>query len=128
MGCTSNPSSSTTSPSAQAIPEEKTNFPFQDNITNNEFKKLQDMEETQKDRYIGEGIFKIHNYKCPLAIDKLESLRDQFWLTRNQADKNWKILKSCMNLDEKEAKEKQKEDIKKKCAELEQKIEEIKWE
>ena len=63
------------------------------------------MEETQKDRYIGEGIFKIHNYKCPLAIDKLESLRDQFWLTRNQADKNWKILKSCMNLDEKEAKD-----------------------
>jgi len=105
MGCTSNPSSSTTSPSAQAIPEEKTNFPFQDNITNNEFKKFQDMEETQKDRYIGEGIFKIHNYKCPLAIDKLESLRDQFWLTRNQADKNWKILKSCMNLDEKEAKD-----------------------
>ena len=62
------------------------------------------MEETEKDRYIGEGIMKIHNYKCPLPIDKLDSLREQFWLTRNQADKNWKILKSCMNLGEEEAK------------------------
>ena len=53
------------------------------------------MEETAKDRYIGEGIMKIHNYKCPLPIDKLDSLREQFWLTRNQADKNWKTLKSC---------------------------------
>ena len=56
MGCTSNPSSSTTSPSAQAIPEEKTNFPFQDNITNNEFKKFQDMEETQKIWMINQSI------------------------------------------------------------------------
>ena len=80
-----------------------TNFPYQDILTNNEFKKYQDMEETIKDRYIGHGIMKIHNYKCPLAIDKLESLREQFWLTRNQADKNWKILKSCMGLDESEA-------------------------
>ena len=81
-----------------------TNFPYQDILTNNEFKKFQDMEETAKDRYIGEGIMKIHNYKCPLPIDKLDSLREQFWLTRNQADKNWKILKSCMNLGEEEAK------------------------
>ena len=72
-----------------------TNFPYQDILTNNEFKKFQDMEETAKDRYIGEGIMKIHNYKCPLPIDKLDSLREQFWLTRNQADKNWKTLKSC---------------------------------
>ena len=79
-----------------------TNFPYQDILTNNEFKKFQDMPETTKDRYIGEGIMKIHNYKCPLPIDKLESLREQFWLTRNQADKNWKILKSCMGLDETE--------------------------
>ena len=61
------------------------------------------MQETTKDRYIGQGIMKFHNYKCPLPIDKLESLREQFWLTRNQADKNWKILKSCMGLDETEA-------------------------
>ena len=81
-----------------------TNFPYQDILTNNEFKKFQDTEETAKDRYIGEGIMKIHNYKCPLPIDKLDSLREQFWLTRNQADKNWKTLKSCMNLDETEAK------------------------
>ena len=79
-----------------------TNFPYQDILTNNEFKKFQDMPETTKDRYIGEGIMKIHNYKCPLPIDKLESLREQFWLTRNQADKNWQILKSCMGLDETE--------------------------
>ena len=79
-----------------------TNLPYQDILTNNEFKKFQDMPETTKDRYIGEGIMKIHNYKCPLPIDKLESLREQFWLTRNQADKNWKILKSCMGLDETE--------------------------
>mgnify|MGYP002622648433 CR=1 FL=1 len=79
-----------------------TNFPYQDILTNSEFKKFQDMPETLKDRYIGQGIMKIHNYKCPLPIDKLESLREQFWLTRNQADKNWKILKSCMGLDENE--------------------------
>jgi len=79
------------------------NFPYQDILTNNEFKKFQDMQETTKDRYIGQGIMKFHNYKCPLPIDKLESLREQFWLTRNQADKNWKILKSCMGLDETEA-------------------------
>ena len=97
MGCSNN--------SPSSIPEANTNFPYQDLLTNNEFKKFQDMEQTQKDRYIGEGIFQVHNYKCPLAIDKLESLREQFWLTRNQADKNWKILKSCMNLNENEAKE-----------------------
>ena len=83
--------------------KENTDFPYQDVLTNNEFKKFQDMPDTDKDRYIGEGIMRIHNYKCPLPIDKLDSLREQFWLTRNQADKNWKVLQSCMNLDETEA-------------------------
>ena len=101
MGCGSSSSEKDTS-NPNSNPN--TNFPYQDILTNNEFKKFQDMEETEKDRYIGEGIMKIHNYKCPLPIDKLDSLREQFWLTRNQADKNWKILKSCMNLGEEEAK------------------------
>ena len=101
MGCGSSSSEKDTS-NPNSNPN--TNFPYQDILTNNEFKKFQDMEETAKDRYIGEGIMKIHNYKCPLPIDKLDSLREQFWLTRNQADKNWKTLKSCMNLDETEAK------------------------
>ena len=101
MGCGSSSSEKDTS-NPNSNPN--TNFPYQDILTNNEFKKFQDMEETDKDRYIGEGIMKIHNYKCPLQIDKLDSLREQFWLTRNQADKNWKILKSCMNLGEEEAK------------------------
>jgi hypothetical protein len=61
------------------------------------------MEETKKERYIGEGIMRIHNYKCPLPIDKLDSLRQQFWLTRNQTDNNWKILKTCLELDVAEA-------------------------
>ena len=91
-------------PNTPNTPNPNGDFPYQDILTNNEFKKFQDMDETEKDRYIGEGIMKIHNYKCPLAIDKLESLREQFWLTRNQADKNWKVLKSCMNLDEADAK------------------------
>ena len=99
MGCGSSSSEKDTS-NPNSNPN--TNFPYQDILTNNEFKKFQDMEDTDKDRYIGEGIMKIHNYKCPLPIDKLESLREQFWLTRNQADKNWKILKSCMGLDETE--------------------------
>jgi len=101
MGCGSSSSEKDTS-NPNSNPN--TNFPYQDILTNNEFKKFQDMEDTDKDRYIGEGIMKIHNYKCPLPIDKLDSLREQFWLTRNQADKNWKILKSCMNMDEEEAK------------------------
>ena len=102
MGCGS--SSPTVENNEAQNANTNTNFPYQDILTNNEFKKFQDMEETAKDRYIGEGMMKIHNYKCPLPIDKLESLREQFWLTRNQADKNWKTLKSCMNLDETEAK------------------------
>ena len=96
MGC------GNSSPEKEAA-KSNTDFPYQDILTNNEFKKFQDMPDTDKDRYIGEGIMRIHNYKCPLPIDKLESLREQFWLTRNQADKNWKILQSCMNLDETEA-------------------------
>jgi len=104
MGCgSSTPTQEKENGSANNNNNNNTNFPYQDILTNNEFKKFQDMEETAKDRYIGHGIMKIHNYKCPLAIDKLESLREQFWLTRNQADKNWKILKSCMGLDESEA-------------------------
>lgn len=91
------------SSSEKEVAKSNTDFPYQDILTNNEFKKFQDMPDTDKDRYIGEGIMRIHNYKCPLPIDKLESLREQFWLTRNQADKNWKILQSCMNLDETEA-------------------------
>ena len=79
------------------------NIPYQDIITDSEYKKFKDMEETTKDRYIGEGIMRIHNYKCPLPIDKLESLRQQFWLTRNQTDNNWKILKTCIGLDVAEA-------------------------
>ena len=101
MGCGSSSSEKDTS-NPNSNPN--TNFPYQDILTNNEFKKFQDMEDTDKDRYIGEGIMKTHNYKCPLPIDKLDSLREQFWLTRNKADKNWKILKSCMNLGEEEAK------------------------
>ena len=102
MGCGSGNSSAGEKDMLNQNPN--ANFPYQDILTNNEFKKFQDMEETTKDRYMGEGIMKIHNYKCPLPIDKLESLREQFWLTRNQSDKNWKVLKSCMNLDESEAK------------------------
>ena len=100
MGCGSSSSEKQTSNQNVGAGE---NFPYQDILTNNEFKKFQDMQETTKDRYVGQGIMKFHNYKCPLPIDKLESLREQFWLTRNQADKNWKILKSCMGLDETEA-------------------------
>lgn len=79
------------------------NIPYQDIIADSEYKKFKDMEETNKDRYIGEGIMRIHNYKCPLPIDKLESLRQQFWMTRNQTDNNWKILKSCIGTDIAEA-------------------------
>lgn len=80
-----------------------TNIPYQDIITDSEYKKFKDMEETPKERYIGEGIMRVHNYKCPLPIDKLETLREQFWLTRNQTDNNWKILKLCLDLDVAEA-------------------------
>ena len=80
-----------------------TNIPYQDILTDSEYKKFKDMEETSKERYIGEGIMRIHNYKCPLPIDKLEVLRQQFWLTRNQTDNNWKVLKECIGLDVTEA-------------------------
>ena len=80
-----------------------TNIPYQDILTDSEYKKFKDMEETPKERYIGEGIMRIHNYKCPLPIDKLEILRQQFWLTRNQTDNNWKVLKECIGLDVTEA-------------------------
>ena len=80
-----------------------TNIPYQDILRDSEYKKFKDMEETPKDRYIGEGIMRVHNYKCPLPIDKLETLRQQFWLTRNQTDNNWKILKLCIEMDVTEA-------------------------
>ena len=88
-------------------PTTNTNFnpiPYQDIITNTEIGKFKDMEETDKERYLGEGVKRIHNYKCPLAINRLEQLRQQFWLTRNQADENWKILKLCCETDHNEAK------------------------
>ena len=80
-----------------------TNIPYQDIIADSEYKKFKDMEETPNERYIGEGIMRVHNYKCPLPIDKLDSLREQFWLTRNQTDINWNILKLCIGLDVVEA-------------------------
>ena len=79
------------------------NIPYQDIIRDSEYRKFKDMEETAKDRYIGEGIMRVHNYKCPLPIDKLDTLRQQFWLTRNQTDDNWKILKLCIEMDVTEA-------------------------
>ena len=72
--------------------KKESDIPYQDIITDSEYKKFKDMEETNKDRFIGEGIMRIHNYKCPLPIDKLDSLRQQFWMTRNQTDNNWKIF------------------------------------
>jgi len=100
MGCGS---SKVTNVQENSGPNLDSDIPYQDIIANSEYKKFQDMEETGKERYIGQGIMRIHNYKCPLPIDKLDSLRQQFWLTRNQADKNWKILKSCIGLDVAEA-------------------------
>lgn len=77
-----------------------TNIPFLDYISRGEFP---DMEDTPKERYIGVGILRIHNYTCPLAIDQLDNIREKFWETRDKTDKTWKILKSCINVDSTEA-------------------------
>ena len=75
------------------------NIPFNEVIVNSEY-RFRDFPDTDDDTFIGNGIKRIHNYKCDLPYDKLNYLRQQFWLTRNQSDDNWLILRTCCLNDE----------------------------
>lgn len=82
----------------QEDPAKKFNIPLYEAISNSET-KFKDMEETRHRRYIGIGVKKIPNYKCQLPYDKLEELREEFWIGKNQTDKVWAILRKCCEVD-----------------------------
>lgn len=48
---------------------------------------------------IGEGIQQIPNYKCPLAVDKLTELREEFWNSRSSKRHIWKIIREACTSD-----------------------------
>ena len=98
MGCSS---SRTIDPHLDPnnINQQGINIPFNEVIVNAEY-RFRDFEDTDDDTFIGAGVKRIHNYKCDLPYDKLDYLRQQFWLTRNQSDDNWLILKQCCQGDE----------------------------
>ena len=66
--------------------------------------KFNDMPESKTGLMIGFGLKRIPNYICPLAYDKLESLRKQFWMTRKKTDEIWVFLQQCCEADEDESK------------------------
>ena len=97
MGCSS---SKTNDPLNNENPNRTgLNIPFNEVIVNSEY-RFRDFPDTDDDTFIGNGIKRIHNYKCDLPYDKLNYLRQQFWLTRNQSDDNWLILRTCCLNDE----------------------------
>ncbi len=49
-------------------------------------------------RMIGEGVLQIPSYKCTLAFDSLNELREEFW-TGKRHSHVWLILKSCCETD-----------------------------
>ena len=62
-----------------------------------------DMEEWEGDRYKGVGIKRMKGYKCNLPIDKLNELREKFWLTKLNEDENWRIIQQVCVFDEERA-------------------------
>ena len=62
-----------------------------------------DMEEWDGDRYKGVGIKRMKGYKCNLPINKLNELREKFWLTKINEDENWRIIQQICVFDEERA-------------------------
>ena len=62
-----------------------------------------DMEEWEGERYKGVGIKRMKGYKCNLPIDKLNELREKFWLTKLNEDENWRIIQQVCVFDEERA-------------------------
>ena len=79
-------------------------IPFQDALTSTD-KKFRDMPDSPTGTSVGKGVKKIPNYICVLPYDKLDILREQFWMTRNKTDSIWEILQECCEVDEVQAEE-----------------------
>ena len=62
-----------------------------------------DMEEWEGDRYKGVGIKRMKGYKCNLPINKLNELREKFWMTKINEDENWRIIQQICVFDEERA-------------------------
>lgn len=60
--------------------------------------KFQDFPNHTSNTFIGNGCKRMHNYQCILPYDKLDILREQFWLTRDHTDTNWNVLQKCCEL------------------------------
>ena len=62
-----------------------------------------DMKEWDSDKFSGVGIKRMKAYKCDLAINKLQLLRENFW-KKKLHDKNlftnWSIIHRAIELDE----------------------------
>lgn len=76
-----------------------TKIPFLDVLTATD-NKFRDMPDSPTGRFVGKGIKRIPNYICILPYDKLDILREQFWMTRNKSDFIWEILQECCEIDE----------------------------
>ena len=62
-----------------------------------------DMEEWPGERYKGIGIKRMKGYKCTLPINELNEMREKFWTTKINENKNWQIIQQICVFDEERA-------------------------
>ena len=62
--------------------------------------KFNDMPEWEGEKYKGEGIKKMKGYKFNLNIDKLHSLREEFWNLKTKEKLVWKHIRNACYMDD----------------------------
>ena len=75
------------------------------NELNDSKESFHDLEEIEEDIYVGTGLKRMKGYKCDLAIDILNQMRDEFWNKKidSKSNKNWitwKIIRRAVIYDE----------------------------
>lgn len=70
------------------------NVPYHEGMVSDNI-NFKDFEEIPSGPYLGIGVKKILNYRCPLTYDELENLRIKFWSSRDKTDVVWSVLQMC---------------------------------
>ena len=60
---------------------------------------IPDLPELNNGKLIGEGIKQIPSYKCEMAYDKLNQMREKFWSSRTSNKRYWKVIRECCETD-----------------------------
>ena len=61
---------------------------------------FKDMIEWEGERYKGEGIKRMKGYRCDMQIDRLNSLREEFWNSKSKDKLIWKHIKQACIMDD----------------------------